>query len=158
MEIELNRKLGIFGASGLARELADIAIETGYNQIFFIDIKDGIEPITKFNIIPENNLLSYKHYTSADYIIGIGNGFIRKTIYKKFPQLNFINLIHPTVRFNASLKQQLVTLKGNIFFEGARFTTNIQLGNFGLFNLNITIAHDCLIEDFVTVSPGANIS
>lgn len=37
-------------------------------------------------------------------------------------------------------------------------TTGIQCGNFGLYNLNCTIAHDCQIEDFVTVGPGANIS
>jgi acetyltransferase-like isoleucine patch superfamily enzyme len=32
------------------------------------------------------------------------------------------------------------------------------MGNFGIFYLNSTIAHDCIIEDFVTVLPGANIS
>lgn len=37
-------------------------------------------------------------------------------------------------------------------------TNKIQMGNFGVYNLNCTIGHDCVIEDFVTISPGANIS
>jgi acetyltransferase-like isoleucine patch superfamily enzyme len=48
--------------------------------------------------------------------------------------------------------------KGNIITAGARFTNNIELGNFGIFNLNCTIGHDCIIDDFVNIAPGANIS
>lgn len=37
-------------------------------------------------------------------------------------------------------------------------TNNIDVGAFTLFNLNATVGHDCLIDNFATVSPGACIS
>jgi len=45
-----------------------------------------------------------------------------------------------------------------IIAAGVRLTSNIQIGNFVLFNQNATIAHECVIEHFVHVAPGANIS
>ena len=41
---------------------------------------------------------------------------------------------------------------------GVRFTTNIECGNFGAYNLNCTVGHDSILSDFVNISPGANIS
>ena len=32
------------------------------------------------------------------------------------------------------------------------------MGNFGVFNLNCTIGHDCFIEDFMNIAAGVNIS
>lgn len=48
--------------------------------------------------------------------------------------------------------------KGNIITAGVRFTNNIQMGNFGIYNLNCTIGHDCIIDDFVNIAPGSTIS
>jgi serine acetyltransferase len=41
---------------------------------------------------------------------------------------------------------------------GAQITVNIKFGLCVIVNLNATIGHDCVIGDFVTISPGANIS
>jgi acetyltransferase-like isoleucine patch superfamily enzyme len=47
---------------------------------------------------------------------------------------------------------------GNIVTAGVCFTNNIETGNFGIYNLNATIGHDCVIKDFINIAPGANIS
>ena len=39
-----------------------------------------------------------------------------------------------------------------------RFTNNIAIGEFSIFNLNATVGHDVIVEDFVNVAPGVNIS
>jgi acetyltransferase-like isoleucine patch superfamily enzyme len=39
-----------------------------------------------------------------------------------------------------------------------RFTNNIQIGDFSIFNLNATISHDVVIDDFVYVAPGAHVA
>ncbi|WP_416141357.1 NeuD/PglB/VioB family sugar acetyltransferase [Lysinibacillus capsici] len=151
------RDIGIFGSSGLAREIADIAISLGYNEVFFIDFEKGFEEISGLKIISEKDILTME-YGEIDFIIGVGEGNVREKIYNKFPNLKYVNLIHPSVTFGNKQRESLMNKKGNIFCAGSRVTNNIDFGDFGLFNLNITIGHDCLIEDFVTISPGANIS
>ncbi len=37
-------------------------------------------------------------------------------------------------------------------------TTNIRMGRHVLLNLNCTVGHDTVLGDYVTVSPGVNIS
>ncbi|WP_342442477.1 NeuD/PglB/VioB family sugar acetyltransferase [Lysinibacillus sp. FSL K6-0075] len=150
------RKLGIFGTSGLAREVVDIAIEIGYQELFFIGLENAIEGISGYQIISEDRILSKQK--NIDFIIGIGEGETREKLYNKFPNLNYINLIHPSVTFGNKQKETVDNSIGNIFCAGTRVTNNVVIGDFGLFNLNTTIGHDCLIEDFVTISPGANIS
>lgn len=149
------RKLGVFGSSGQARELADLAHLLGYKDIFFIDFNDSIDNISGREIIPEDEIQKYR---INDFIIGIGEGSIRKKIFNKFSALNFINLIHPAATFEEGSEQILMNTKGNIFCAGVRVTNNVEIGDFNLFNINSTVSHDCIIEDFVTLSPGVNIA
>jgi len=41
---------------------------------------------------------------------------------------------------------------------GVRFTNAIEVGDFAIFNLNATIGHDVVIDDFVNIAPGASVS
>jgi len=150
-------KIGIFGSSGQARETVDICLEIGYTNIFFVDLEEGIEPITGFNIIKEAELDKYAN-DQCRFVIGIGDSRKRKEIYKKFSNLIYINVIHPSVTLRKSQLYELQKKFGNIIYEGARFSNNIKFGNFGLYNFNVTVSHDCVIEDYVTISPGVNIA
>ncbi|UNT54970.1 NeuD/PglB/VioB family sugar acetyltransferase [Lysinibacillus capsici] len=150
------KKLGIFGSSGMAREVADIAIDLGYKEIFFIDLESRKEEVSGYEIISEDEIGSICKNTN--FIIGIGEGGIREKIYNKFSELNYINLIHPSATLGFRQKEKLLCSKGNILCAGTRLTNNIHIGDFGIFNLNTTVTHDCVIGDFVTISPGANIS
>ncbi len=150
-------KIAIFGVSGFAREVADVCLETGYTEIVFIDYITKETEYFGFPLIGENEVARLVA-GEFHFIIGVGDNKLRKEIYHKFPTVNYINLIHPSATFG---HKQLARLKqgiGNIVTAGTRITSNIEFGNFGIFNLNCTIGHDCIIEDFVTVSPGANIS
>ncbi|MFO1444430.1 acetyltransferase [Bacillus sp. Bva_UNVM-123] len=151
------KTLGIFGSSGLAREFADIAHEVGYETIFLIDNFDAVDSVSGLEIISEEKLKQIKH-EEIDFLIGVGEANIREKIYRKFLDLNYVNLIHPSVTFGYKQREKLKYKIGNVFCAGSRFTNNIKIGNFCIFNLNVTVGHDCIIEDFVTISPGANIS
>jgi len=149
-------KIAIFGASGFAREVRDIAFILGYKDIIFID-KDKEESINNFSIATEKSVYAIAQ-AGYKFIIGIGDTKIRKKITEKYPTLNYVNLIHPTATFGYRQLEELEKKVGNIVCAGARITNNIEIGNFGIYYLNCTVAHDCIIEDFVTISPGANIS
>ncbi|MHB1407166.1 MAG: LbetaH domain-containing protein, partial [Desulfitobacteriaceae bacterium] len=90
--------------------------------------------------------------------VGIGQNKIRKAIYNKFSYLKFPDLIHPSATFGWGQLQEILKHSGNIIAAGVRFTNNITMGDFGIFNYNSTVGHDCVIGDYVNIAPGANIS
>ncbi len=149
-------KLAIFGASGFAREVRDIAHEIGYEKILYID-KTDFESMDGFQVVRESELNSLKN-AGFSFIIGVGSPALRKEIWGRYPDLCYVNLIHPAASFGYGQLKELKKSKGNIVFAGVRLTNSIEIGNFGIYYLNCTVAHDCIIEDFVTISPGANIS
>lgn len=150
-------KIAIFGASGFSREVADICFVSGYKNIIFIDKSDNMNKYGEFEIVDE----SYVEALSANgykFIIGIGNNHIRKKIFCKFNTVKYTNIIHPSATFGLGQREYIEQNVGNIIAAGVRFTNGIKVGNFGIYNLNSTIGHDCIIKDFVNICPGVNIS
>ncbi|MGF7056649.1 acetyltransferase [Brassicibacter mesophilus] len=149
-------KIAIFGISGFPQEVRDIAFILGYKEIVFID-KTKQEKLGDFPVVAEGEVYTLVK-TGYKFAIGIGNPKIRKDIRERYPDLNYVNLIHPTATFGYGQLEEVQKSIGNIICAGVRMTNNIKIGNFGIYNLNCTIGHECIIEDFVTISPGANIS
>lgn len=150
-------KLAIFGAAGCAKEVADIALEVGYKEIVFLDYEPSERSILDFRVYQESEAgnLAKEEFR---FSIAIGDNHLRKSIYQRFPKLPYVNLIHPFATFGYRQREALQEKSGNIIAAGARFTNSIIFGNFGIFNLNCTVTHDCILEDFVHIGPGANIS
>ena len=150
-------KIAIFGASGFSHEVADICIASGYKNIILIDKQAGLNINSKFKVLGE----SYVESLSADgyqFIVGIGDNRIRKNIFYKYGNLPYTNVIHPTASFGVGQREFIEKRVGNIVAAGVRFTNGTKVGNFGIYNLNSTIGHDCVIEDYVNICPGVNIS
>lgn len=152
-------KIAIFGASGQGREVADICSETGYQEIIFL-VKDLHEKTIWTNevYLDTEEIVSELNEKGYHFAIGIGEPEIRREIAEKYKFLTYPNIIHPSTTFGLYQKDSILLSHGNIITAGVRFTNNIQCGNFCLFNLNATVAHDCIIDDFVSVMAAANIS
>lgn len=151
------KKIAIFGTSGFSKEVLDIAINNGYKNIIFLADENfkSIE-IEGFQVKKESTI--EKIYHEYDFTIGIGDGKIREKIFNKYPYLNYPNLIHSSVTYGYKTDKNIKKSKGLIIAAGVRLTNSIQTGNFILINLNSTIGHDTVIEDYVSIMPGANIS
>ena len=155
--LKKHSKIAIFGASGFSREVADICFCLECDQIVFIDL-DPVEDIYfEFPLLSEKEIprLIKEGFCFA---IGIGDNRIRIKVFENNRNLLFPNIIHPASSMGFKQSKVLREKKGNIITAGVRFTNNIQIGNFGIFNLNCTIGHDCIIKDFVNIAPGSNIS
>lgn len=152
----MKRLLGIFGTSGMARECADIAEFLEYEIIFIAQANEVLpDELKGKTVINEDDIGEFSH---ASFIIGIGEGAIRQKIATKYSgRLNFCNLIHPTASFGSGQLVKIEKKNGVIICAGVRFASNIQVGDFTLFNLNATISHDCEIADYVSVSPLASV-
>ena len=151
------KTIGIFGTSGFAREVNDIANELGFQTIY---IARDQEELDSWNFPGEVVLeAAISNYRDMVFAIGIGENIARQKIAQRYgTQLPFVNLIHPTASFGKGQLEIVNASKGVIVCAGVRFTNNIQVGDFSIFNLNTTIGHDVIVENFANVSPGANIS
>lgn len=150
----------IIGAGGFAREVAWLIEEINkkneqWNILGFID--DNVENIGK-------NLNGYKIIGNTDYlnemnkniyaVIAIGNGKIRKKVVEKLKKRKFGTLIHP----NVSISNSISIGEGSIICSGNILTVNINIGKHVIINLDCTIGHDAVIENFSTFLPGTNLS
>lgn len=150
----------IIGAGGFAREVAWLLEEINgknleWNLLGFID--DNTENIGKelngYKILGDTE---YLNTMSKDIyaVIAIGNGKIREQVVSRLKSRKFANLIHPAVKIsNTNLMGT-----GNIICSGNILTVNITIGNHVIVNLDSTIGHDVVIDDYVTVLPSVNIS
>lgn len=149
--------IGIFGTSGFAREVGDIALALGYQPLYIARDQTELDAWSfAGKAILESEVDGYR---GIGFAIGIGENAIRQRIAQRFAgQLTFTNLIHPSATFGQGQREIVQARQGIIVCAGVRFTNNIQVGDFGVFNLNATIGHDVIVEDFVNIAPGAHVS
>ncbi|WP_023271037.1 PglD-related sugar-binding protein [Acinetobacter gyllenbergii] len=150
------KKLAIIGSGGFAKELLDLAIDQGYEQICFLERnpKDRAS-LLGFPILPESAIPTL---TDTMYAIGVADPKIRKRIYETYPELVYPNLIHSQSSLGYGIREMLEQSKGVVVAAGARITNSCRFGHFIIVSFNSTIGHDCILDNYVSVMPGVNIS
>jgi sugar O-acyltransferase (sialic acid O-acetyltransferase NeuD family) len=90
------------------------------------------------------------------YVIAIGAGAVRRAIDERLTAagLRPAMLMHPMATVGGDNR----IADGCILTAGARVTTNITLGRHTQLHVNSTIGHDSVLDDFVSVYPGATVS
>ena len=154
-----NKKILISGTGGFSKEVLCIIIDLGLIERFagFIEpdfiIEKGNVPDTVlgFPVFPYSFVDPAIHRVS----LAIGESKIREKILTQLPSnLEYISLIHPS----AIISQWVKIGEGVIICAGCIITCDIHIGKFAQLNLNTTIVHDCVINDFFTTAPNVNIS
>jgi sugar O-acyltransferase (sialic acid O-acetyltransferase NeuD family) len=157
----------ILGAGGLAREVLDVINERNQHQPYpdakmevlgFIDEN----PVSHGKILNGHPVLGdFSWFSKADTstikaICGIGNNEARKEVTKKAEKLGieFVNVIHPNVQMGHDVKLG----KGVVICAGVILTCNIKIGNHVYINLDCTVGHDSILEDYVNLAPSVNVS
>ena len=152
-------KIAIFGASGQGREVADICREIGYEEIVFLVSDENEEsPVSEKIFLDTKATVLRLKDEGYEFSIGISSTLIRQKIYNNYPNLEYPNIVHPSSTFGYLQRTKFNQSKGNIVSAGVRFTNNIFIGNFGIYNLNATVSHDSIIEDYVSIMSAVNIS
>ena len=153
----MNQLLGIFGGSGFAREVADIAELLGFEVRFILP--DGAVPEPLLRVEETMAESEIGKYPAMQFAIGIGDNNIRKKIAHRYAStLTFATLIHPSASFGRGQRATVEAAFGTIVCAGVRMTNNIAVGDHCIFNLNATVGHDVVIDSFVNVAPGVAIS
>lgn len=150
------KKLVIVGNGGFAKEVKwlveRINLKTPtWNFLGFIDNDKNA-----LNVVGDDRFIH--DYQNELYVsIAIGTSEIRRDLYRFYKEnlnIRFPNLIDPDVVFS----NHILWGEGNIICAGSILTVDISIGNCNIINLDCTIGHDAIIEDFITINPSVNIS
>lgn len=155
------KDLYIIGAGGFGREVAWIverinSIKPTWNLKGFIDDNETLWGSTEgeYHVFGGCEYLSALEDVYA--VCAVGSSNVRKKIIEKLKDtsIKFATLVDPSVLYSNSVKIG----EGAIVCAGTIITVDVNIGDHVIVNLDCTIGHDAVIDDFVTIYPSVNVS
>lgn len=153
-------KLVIIGVGGFGREVAWLIerinkVRPTWELIGFVDDNENLHGsmVGGYPVIGCCNWL--KEQRDEIYAVcAIGSSKVRKKVTQKLDGVKFATVIDPKVQ----MSERINIGDGCVICAGTVLTVDIILGSHVIINLNCTIGHDAVINDFATLYPSVNIS
>ncbi len=153
--------LGLYGAGGFGREVAALApsifkklfpnLSSSNILLVFIDDNTTLTKVDSIKVMSLDDFLSLTGY-ELYYCVTIADCSTKKLIVNR---LNNFALKPLTLVFNETLIFDQVKIGvGSIVMPGCKISTSVIIRDHVHINFNSYIAHDCVINDYVTISPG----
>ena len=157
------KDIAIFGVGGFGREVLALIkdinkVQPTWNIVGSFD--DGYEKGLMINGYPTlgttEDLNRWEKPVSL--AVSLGNPVVKKKVLDKItnPLVDFPTLIHPSVWIGDPSYVEIG--KGCILCAGVMITTNVRIKDFVILNLQCTVGHDSVIEDYAAFMPSVNIS
>lgn len=149
-------KLLIIGASGHGKVIADIALKMNkWKSIAFLDDDESIQSSMGIEVIGKASDV-FEYIKDYDIFIGIGKNITRQTLQEKLEaeHASIPRMVHP----KAVIGSQVTIGIGTAIMAGAVVNCCTEIGKGCIVNTGATIDHDNVIEDYVHISPGANLA
>ena len=151
-------KLLLIGGGGHCKSVLDSAIASAkFDEIGIIDTADisclGISVVGTDNDIPA---LMREGWNCAVVTVGsIGDTSIRRRLFKMIERLGLRipSIIDPT----AIIAGETVIEPGCFIGKKAIINTGSKIGKSSIINSGSIVEHDCVIDEFVHVSPGTTL-
>ncbi len=139
----------IYGASGHGLVIKDILLKSGHSELKFVDDAEKVNWIGGQVHHPE----SISAGKNQKAILAIGNNAIRKrlALSKAF---QYEIGIHPSAIL-AVPKDSIG--EGTVIMAGVIVNIATKIGRHVILNTAASIDHECIIEDFVHISPNATL-
>lgn len=153
--------LVIIGAGGVGRELVDLVeavntTERRYRLLGFVDDGNPDESLLARRGLRLLGPVRELSSIDAEYVIGVGASLARKAIdeFTRGVGLRAATLVHPAATIGGDNRFG----EGTVVCSHVSVTTNVATGRHVQLHVNCTVGHDAVLEDFVTVLPGATIA
>ena len=152
-EQPVSRSLVICGAGGHAVSVANVALSAGYTLAHFIDGYKAGQELFGCKVIAEPTDVGDPQAYS--YAIALGDNSARERVYRELiaslGEVSFPALIHSS----AVLCSLSSVGAGTVVMPGALIGPNSLVGRFCIVNTRASIDHDCVMEDYASLAPGA---
>lgn len=142
----MTKEIIIYGGGGHAKVVSECVLDQNYKIIGFMDD----DPAAKlFNF---RHLGNYQadQFTVHSMVIAIGSNRTRKKISK------IIHSSYSTIVHSSSLVSPSAQLgDGSVLLHRSIVQAESRLGKHVILNTAAQVDHDCVLEDFVHIGPGA---
>ncbi|HRE64990.1 MAG TPA: acetyltransferase [Ferruginibacter sp.] len=145
----------LIGYSGHSYVIHGIFASAGIKVIGYCDKDEkSFNPFSLTYFGVETSEAALKAMKENGFFIAIGNNSIRKNIYHQLESLQMLpaNAIHANSIVDASVK---LASHGIMLAAGAIVNPLANIGNGVICNTGCIIEHECKIEDFAHIAPGA---
>ncbi|GHT36668.1 acetyltransferase [Bacteroidia bacterium] len=131
----------LYGASGHAKVILEILESNNIPLEALFDDNDSIKALFDYPVLPAEEV-------KGPLIISIGSNRIRQKIAASL-NLEFETAIHPS----AIISDRAKIGEGTVIMQGTIIQTCAEIGKHCIINTGASVDHECVIEDFVHLSP-----
>jgi len=156
---EIKKRILLFGGGNQVHYTLDIIEKE--NKYDVVGIIDSVHEIGTdrygYKVLgrQENLIDIVEEYNIDAGIITIGDNWSRFKVYQaiteQMPSFKFVNAIHPSVIIGNNVELGF----GVVMMAGVIVNPLSKIGNFTFFATGCQIEHDCVIEDYASVSAGS---
>jgi len=153
------KKILLFGGGNQVHYTIDIIEKE--NKYEIVGIIDSVHEIGTerygYKVLGRQENLSsiVQEYNIDAGLITIGDNWSRFKVYnsiiEQMPSFEFVNAIHPSVIIGKNVELGF----GVVMMAGVIVNPLAKIGNFTFFATGCQIEHDCIIEDYASVSAGS---
>ncbi len=143
-------KLIIIGTGQHSEVIYDTSLLLNYDIIEYVSYKNYVSN-KKINILTDLDKLENKE--EYNYIIGIGDNYLREKIYNEYNKLRYVNIIHP----NVTLSDNIIIGTGNFISANVVIQVSTIIGNHNIINTKASIDHHNIIGNFNHIAPNCTL-
>lgn len=140
--METNDKVYLYGASGHAKVVMDIAHLAYCDVPCLIDDNPEVNELAGLPVVHDAEGLS-------PIIVTIGDCHIRRKIVDKLGMREYLTVVHP----NAIKAESAKLGFGTVVMAGAILNPYVEVGNHCIINTGASLDHDVKVGDFVHIAP-----
>ena len=134
----------LYGASGHAKVVIEILESQGIKIEGLFDDNESIKSLLEFPVQKFNA----SFIRNKKLIISIGNNAIREKIVTAI-NAEYGIAIHP----KSTISPRSFIDEGTVIMAGVTINSGTQIGKHCIVNTNASVDHDCVLENYVHISP-----
>lgn len=139
----------VYGAGGHGKVLHDIALCSNEDDVIKFADDSDVRSFAGVDVISPSDIPS-----TETIIIAVGDNKVRNRIAESLLNHEFKTLIHPKSCVSRSVKMG----EGTAVMAGSVINAGATVGKHVILNTNCSVDHDCIICDFVHISPNAALA
>jgi len=139
----------LYGAGGHAKVIIEILEKKGVKVHGLFDDNYHVKNLLDYEV---RSTPSYGDTIDEEVIVSIGTNLIRRDIVEKY-RFNYGKAIHQ----NAEISTRSTIGEGSVVMGNVIINSSVKIGKHTIINTAASIGHDCIVEDFVHISPQATL-
>lgn len=148
----------VVGAGGHGKVVADTAMSAGYKVIGFVDDVADKPPLQGLDFLGKTDDLPsvVPRFPGVSLIVAIGGNAVRQSIVSRFREcrIQWGTVLHPS----STISHYARVGVGTVAMPGVVVNAGTCIGDHVILNTACSVDHDCVIEGYAHISPGAHLA